>query len=507
MDPSSTKTSLWEAFHAAPGNRVPPAESRYDVCIVGAGIAGLTTGYLLAREGRKVLILEERAIGSGQTCKTTAHLASALDDRFAALERARGREAARVAAESHSAAIDRIEAIAREEKIDCDFTRVDGFLFAASPKDADLIDKELEAARRAGLSGVEKRERLPIPGVVRGPCLRFPRQGRFEPLRYLDGLAAAFRRQGGEIATGRKVEEIGEGDPISVEVSGGKKIVADSVVVAANTPFNDRYAIHTKQAPYQTYALAAPVPRDALPDALYWDTLDPYHYVRLAEEAGKTYLVVGGEDHKTGQADDAEERFSRLEGWGRALVPAMGPVSHRWSGQVYETIDGLGFIGRNPLDASNVYIATGDSGMGMTHGTIAGVLITDLIQGRENPWTKAYDPSRKPIGGLGDFVRENTNVAFQYLDWITRGDVADPSDIAPGSGAVIRQGASKLAVYRDERGNLHAMTAVCPHLDCIVAWNPASSTWDCPCHGSQFDCRGKVVQGPAVGNLAPVELG
>jgi len=501
----STKTSLWEAFHAAPGKAVASAVSRCDVCIVGAGIAGLTTGYLLAREGRKVLILEYRAIGSGQTGKTSAHLSSALDDRFAALERSRGGEAARIAAESHAGAIDRIEAIAREEKIDCDFARVDGYLFAATKKDAELIDKELEAAHRAGLSDVEKLERLPIPGVVRGP--RFPRQARFEPLRYLDGLAVAFRRLGGEIATGRKVEEIGDDDPITVTTAGGAKVVADSVVIAANTPFNDRYAIHTKQAPYQSYALAAPIPRDALPDALYWDTLDPYHYVRMAEEDGRMYLVVGGEDHKTGQADDADERFARLESWGRALVPAMGPAAYRWSGQVHETIDGLGFIGRNPLDASNVYVATGDSGMGLTHGTIAGVLITDLIQGRGNPWTKAYDPSRKPLGGLGDFVRENTNVAFQYLDWITRGDVGDPSAIPPGSGAVIRQGVSKLAVYRDEQGEVHAKSAVCPHLDCIVAWNQASSTWDCPCHGSQFDCRGKVVQGPAVSDLKPAKLG
>jgi Rieske Fe-S protein len=207
--------------------------------------------------------------------------------------------------------------------------------------------------------------------------------------------------------------------------------------------------------------------------------------------------IVGGEDHKAGQASDAEERFARLEAWTREHIPAARETEFRWSGQVMETQDGLAFIGRNPLDAGNVYVATGDSGMGMTHGTIAGILIGDLVAGRENPWAALYDPSRIRAGAAADFLKENLNVAAQYASWVTGGDVGSVDDIAPNTGAVVREGAMKVAVFRDEAGELHRYSAVCPHLGCIVAWNAAASTWDCPCHGSRFDSRGTVINGPA----------
>jgi Rieske Fe-S protein len=212
-------------------------------------------------------------------------------------------------------------------------------------------------------------------------------------------------------------------------------------------------------------------------------------------------LIVGGEDHKAGQAQDAEARYERLERWMRERYPAAGAVEFRWSGQVMETVDGLAFIGRNPLDADNVYIATGDSGMGMTHGTIAGMLISDLIQGRANPWTELYDPSRVRTGAALEWVKENLNVAMQYASWLTAGDVDTVDQITPANGAVIVERGKKIAVYRDERGELHRRSAVCPHLGCIVAWNPAASTWDCPCHGSRFDKFGGVINGPSPRDL------
>ena len=215
-------------------------------------------------------------------------------------------------------------------------------------------------------------------------------------------------------------------------------------------------------------------------------------------------LIVGGEDHKTGQAIDQADRYARLETWTRERFPMAQEVRFRWSGQVMETIDGLAFIGRNPLDEPNVFVATGDSGMGMTHGTIAGILLTDLILGRENPWAALYDPSRKSLGALGTFAKENLNVAKQYGDWLTGGDVESVEEIPTGKGAVIRRGMTKVAVYRDDRGTLHERTAVCPHLGCIVNWNDAENTWDCPCHGSRFDRMGVVINGPANSDLGPV---
>jgi len=479
-----------------------------DVCIVGAGIAGLTTAYLLTREGKSVLVLDDGPLAGGQTQQTTAHLSNAIDDRYTVVERIHGTEGARLAAESHTAAIDRIEAIIREEQIDCDFERLDGYLFTPPGESDDILVQELAAAHRAGLTGVERVPRAPLPGFDTGPCLKFPRQGQFDPLRYLRGLAPAIERRGGRICTWTHVDSINGGSPAEVRTQAGPVVKANAVVVATNVPINDLVVLHTKQAPYLTYVIGAVVPRGSIPHALYWDTLEMYHYVRLQRLHDNTeheILIVGGEDHKTGQAEDPGQRYTCLEEWARKRFPMIQEIRYRWCGQVMETLDGLAFIGRNPLDEPNVFMATGDSGMGMTHGTIAGMLLTDLICGRENPWAGLYDPTRKPIGGARDFVEENINVALQYTDWLTGGDVSSEDEIPADSGAVLRRGLSKVAVYRDAQGELHEHSAVCTHLGCIVHWNDSDKTWDCPCHGSRFDCQGQVINGPANSNLAPIE--
>ena len=273
-------------------------------------------------------------------------------------------------------------------------------------------------------------------------------------------------------------------------------------MVATNTPVNDRVAVHTKQAAYRTFVVGARVPRGSVPAILLWDTPDPYHYVRIQQlDERSDVLIVGGEDHKTGQADDAGERFARLESWTRERFPQATAFDFRWSGQVMEPIDGLALIGRNPLDHNNVYVVTGDSGNGMTHGTIAGMLITDLIMGRPNPWASLYDPARKTLGAIKDFASENLNVAAQYVDVVTPGEVSDVAEIRPGEGAIVRRGVKKIAVYRDERGALIERSAFCTHLGCVVRWNSTEKTWDCPCHGSRFQIDGHVVNGPAINAL------
>lgn len=506
---SEQTTSLWMATAEVPSEPSLTRDEQADVCVVGAGIAGLSTAYLLACAGRSVLVLDDGPIAGGQTQRTTAHLSNAIDDRYTEIEKVHGEEGARLAAESHTAAIDRIEAICRAEGIDCDFLRVDGYLFVAPGQQPDILDKEWQAARRAGLTDVEMVPRAPLSSFDTGRCLRFPRQGQFHPLRYLAGLARAFQQRGGRICTQTHVQGITGGSKAKVTTSNGPVVTADAVVVATNSPINDRFAIHTKQAPYLTYAIGAPVPQGSVPRALYWDTLEYYHYVRLqpgGEE--RDILIVGGEDHKSGQATDQAERWGRLETWARQRFPMLGPVEFRWSGMVMETIDGLAFIGRNPGGQENVYIATGDSGMGMTHGTIAGILLTDLIQGRENPWRKIYDPSRKPMRGMAwkEFLSENLNVAKEYVkDWLGSGEVSSVDQVPPGQGAILRRGLTKIAVFRDAEGVTHERSAVCPHLGCIVHWNGAEQTWDCPCHGSRFDAHGQVVAGPANTPLSEVQ--
>ena len=506
--------SLWLET-AYPSRPFPlQQDARADVCVIGAGIAGLTTAYLAARENRSVILIDDGRPGCGQTGVTTAHLSNEIDDRYTEIQRLHGEDGARLACQSHRAAIDRIEAIVQLEAIACDFERVDGYLFLANGHSRDRLDEEFEAARSAG-ADVERLERAPVQGFESGPCLRFANQAQFHPMKYINALADAFHRLGGRLHTGTRATSVTGGDRAAViETAGGPTITAGAAVVATNVPFIDRVAIHTKQAPYHTYVIGARVAPGMITHALYWDTADPYHYVRLqrvaeADLGGDSarpieILIVGGEDHKAAQAQDAERRFDALDAWMRERFPAAQDVEFRWSGQVMETQDGLAFIGRNPLDADNVYVATGDSGMGMTHGTIAGILITDLIVGRPNPWAALYSPSRIRTGAAADFVKENLNVALQYTSWITGGEVSSVDEIPPNSGAVIRDGLVKVAVFRDETGELHRSSAVCPHLGCIVGWNPAASTWDCPCHGSRFDPYGKVVNGPAKNDLAPV---
>jgi glycine/D-amino acid oxidase-like deaminating enzyme/nitrite reductase/ring-hydroxylating ferredoxin subunit len=492
--------SIWTATAALPQFTPLEQSVQVDVCVVGAGIAGLTTAYLLVRAGKRVAVLDDGPVAGGMTKATTAHLTNQLDDRYFELEKLHGREGARLAADSHSAAIERIETIVREERIECDFRRVDGYLFLAEGDRRETLEQELAAAHRAGLRAVELLERVPYTSFDSGPCLRFPKQAQFHPLKYLARLAEAIHREGSRIFTGSHADQVEGGVPALVHV-GRHVVTADAVVVATNVPVNDRVAIHTKQAPYMTYVIGARVPEGSVPRVLSWDTGDPYHYIRTYDD----FLIVGGEDHKTGQASDTPERYERLEAWARARFPMMGAVEFGWGGQVMETQDYLAFIGRNPMDHENIYVATGDSGMGLTHGTIAGMLLSDLILGRSNPWEKLYDPSRVTLRAAADFARENSNVALQYTEWLTGGDVASADEIRPGSGAIVRRGLEKLAVYRDEKGEVHQCQAKCPHLGCIVHWNPAETTWDCPCHGSRFDRYGKVINGPANSDLAPAE--
>ena len=497
--------SIWMETGEIPQQSSLTEKTSSDVCVVGAGIAGMTTAYLLAREGKSVVVLDDGPIGGGMTGRTTAHLVNALDDRYFELERLHGEEGARLAAASHTAAIDKVEAIVGDEAINCEFERLDGYLFVPPRESQKVLDDELEAAHRVGLIEIEKVERVPWDSFDTGPALRFPRQAQFHPLKYLAGLTKAIHRMGGRIYTQTHANQIEGGKQARIETTGGGVVTADSVVVATNSPVNDLIAIHTKQAAYQTYVIGARIPSGSVTRALYWDTPDPYHYIRIETvgqgAAAYDVLIVGGEDHKTGQQDDANKRFGALERWTRHRFPMVEEIVYRWSGEVLEPVDGLAFIGPNPLDEENVFIATGDSGNGMTHGTIAGILLTDLIVGRENPWEAIYKPSRITLKALPQFAKENLNVAMQYTDLLVAGDVRSMDEIKPGAGAVLSRGLSKVAVYRDPQGKTHELSAVCRHLGCIVNWNTSENTWDCPCHGSRYDALGKVIQGPANSDL------
>jgi glycine/D-amino acid oxidase-like deaminating enzyme/nitrite reductase/ring-hydroxylating ferredoxin subunit len=480
-----------------------------DVCVVGAGISGLTTAYLLLKEGRNVVVIDrEQLLGEHESGLTSAHLSNALDDRYSYLHRLHGEQGARLAAESHTMAIDEIERICRDEDIHCDFERVPGYLFLGPEHDEDFLRDEMKAARAAGLFDVEFLSRSPISLFDTGPCLKFQNQAQFHPLKYLIGLSLAVQRAGGRIFLQTAATHIEGGHPARVHTALGHKILCEDIVVATNVPFNDKLIMQTKNAAYRTYTVGVEIPWGHFPPALLWDTSDPYHYIRLVRDNNtlKDVLIVGGADHRVGHEHDPEHRFSELTEWIGTRLNLDEPVTERWSGQIIEPVDGMAYIGRNPNDADNVYIVTGDSGNGLTHGTIAGMLLRDLILNRENPWTDLYDPARLNFKGLGTYLKEVMSSTVPYSDWLKGSDVESVDEIEPGEGAVIRDGLRKLAVYRDTFGNTHCMSAMCTHLGGVVRWNSAEKTWDCPCHGSRFSRYGEVLNPPAPLVLKPAEL-
>jgi glycine/D-amino acid oxidase-like deaminating enzyme/nitrite reductase/ring-hydroxylating ferredoxin subunit len=485
-----------------------------EVVVIGGGIAGLTTAYNLLKASKKVVLVEDGYLGSGETGRTTAHITCALDDRYYNLEKLFGRTKTTLIANSHMAAIQWIENTVLHENIECNYKRVNGYLFLSATDKKGSLEKEYESTKNVGLT-TKMLNYVPDMNAEAGEwSIEFPDQGQFHIMKYLKGLADAIIKLGGKIYTETRAEDINS----SGIKANGFNIMANHIVVATNTPINDWVTMHTKQWPYRTYVIGAKIPKGKLSYSLWWDTGDmdskwvsePYHYVRV-EPLDESFdvLISGGEDHKVGQADTEdipeEERYLRLAKWTKKRFPDMGEIEYKWSGQVLEPIDSLAFIGKNPGD-DNIYIITGDSGNGMTHGTLGGIIITDLIVGRDNPWATLYDPSRITLKTTGDFLHEAGNMTAQYVDWISDGDIKEADNLKPGQGGIISSGLKKIAVYKDENNEIHACSGVCPHLGGVLQWNDDEKSFDCPLHGSRFTVDGKVVNGPAISDLKKIDI-
>lgn len=470
-----------------------------DVLIVGAGFTGLTLATLLGKAGVRCVVLDKGLVGSGESGLTTAHLTERIDAGYAAIEKRFGPEGAREVATSARAAIAQIEELVHTLHIDCDFMRVPGFLFAEREAELPTLRNELAALVRAGVAASYEAQ-CPLPFVTAG-SLAIEDQAQLDAGRYLAALADALPSQSCQIFENTRVLHVEEGELCRATTDGGAKIDAHHVVLATHVPWN-RIALHMKLAAYRTYAIAYPAPA-VMPDGLFDDCQTPYHYIRTQSTPRGRFLIVGGEDHKTGHERETTGCFERLESYARKHFALQGAAHRRWSGQILEPADGLPFIGRN-AHSKHVYVATGFSGTGVTFGTLAAMLLRDTLVHCDNPWSELYAATRiKPLAQAKRYLAENVDFPAHVIgDRLARGDVRERAEVPKGQGKLVHEGGKMLAVYRDDAGVLHSRSAVCPHLGCHVRWNDAERSWDCPCHGSRFGATGQLRNGPAVSDLA-----
>jgi glycine/D-amino acid oxidase-like deaminating enzyme/nitrite reductase/ring-hydroxylating ferredoxin subunit len=512
---SGDKLSLWFLESAKPiAYETLQGNIDTDILVIGGGISGLTTAYILAKENRKVVLIDDGFIGSGESGRTTAHLTCVLEQRYYELEDRFDRQTAELIANSHIAAIEWISNTIARHKIDCHFKRVNGYLFLHSTDKRENLEREFKLTESMGLQTEMMNATPYMINDENQACIKFPDQAQFHVLLYLKHLAEEFIKFGGTIYTQTHADEINSKGAIGE----GFKINANHIVVATNSPVNDRVVMHTKQWPYRTYVIAGKIAKKTLPYALWWDTGDyeskwlsrPYHYVRLESyNDDYNFLIIGGEDHKTGQADDEgiseQVRYENLEDWAKIHFPSMESIEFRWSGQIIAPIDGVAYLGKNPGD-DNIYIITGDNGNGMTHGTLGGMIVSDIILGKNNPWIDLYDPSRITWKSTKDFLHEAGNMVAQFADWFSFENSKEAEELEAGEGAVISVGLKKIAVYRDQNNSLHSFSAVCPHLGAILQWNPEEKSFDCPMHGSRFNSDGIVINGPSRSNLKRLHI-
>jgi len=501
--------SIWRSGLPAEKEQTLPLthDIAVDVAVVGGGITGLSAALLLVEAGLSVAVVEAMTIGSGVSSHTTAHATQMLDTRYYDLEHRHGLDVTRVVAASSAMAIARIEQWTRQYGISSGFLRRPGYLFTERDDQSAILELEHDAANRAGL-GAQLLDAAPVPFATRG-ALRVRGQAQFHAGAYLAGLARTIKAKGALIFEGTRVTAVEDGETCHVHTEDGATVRARAVFIATHAPTVNRLFLQTKIAAYRSYAVACPGVK--LHDGLFWDMDDPYHYFSSFNVDGVDYLVAGGEDHKTGKVGAELLAAESLRGYVREHFMIAPPPIFEWSAQVEEPVDGLPFIGKNSA-SKNVYVATGFSGNGITFGTLAAMIVADAIRDAQNSElgvaAKTFAATRiGAISYLAAYLQENVDYPLHLLkDRFSAAEAPSVDAIASDEGKVLRVEGRRLAVYRDVRGDLHAVSAICTHLGCVVHFNRAERSWDCPCHGSRFDVDGKVLDGPAAKNLVPVAL-
>lgn len=496
--------SYWEDSSSVSRYPALDRDLTVDVVVIGAGITGLTAAYLLKRSGRRVAVIDRRRCGGVDSSRTTAHVTGVTDVDLQTLVKTFGRDHAIAVWDAGLAAVDQIDRIVAREAIDCDWTRVSGYWHApAGERDPDTRLLHQEAAL-AGELGFDARYVDAVP-FFDTPGVEYGGQAKFHPRKYLSALAKLIDGGGSHIFEHTESEEVSE-EPLGVK-AGGHTLSCDSVVIATHTPLMGKtnmasaIGLQTKLYLYTSYVLGGRIPKGAIPEALFWDTTDPYHYLRIDPHRDYDYAIFGGQDHKTGQSETTEECYRTLEETAREVLPKF-EITHRWSGQVIETNDGLPFIGET---STKQFAATGYAGNGMTFGTVAAMMAHDWAIGRRNPWRDLFDPGRTKIrGGTWDYIKENADYPYYMIrDRFVGPDAKSLRAVQRGEGKIVEIGGKKVAAYRSEKGTTTLLSPVCTHMGCNVRWNDAESTWDCPCHGSRFTPTGQVLAGPAETPLEP----
>lgn len=475
----------------------------YDVVIAGGGITGITTALLLQQAGKRCLVAEAHSLCFGTSGGTTAHLNNFFDTSYDMVQSKFGEEDAQLLAKAARQALELFQSNVATYDIDCGYAPKDAYLFALDDKQADQLDKILKASKEVGVE-VAPVDSIPVP-VEFTKAVVFHEQGQIHPARYVYALAKEFEKLGGVILQNCSVQKVKSDKKLEVETTRGT-ITAGCLVWATHIP-TGLNLMHFRCAPYRSYAMAVTLKDQAYPDALAYDLYDPYHYYRTQEVNGKTYLIAGGEDHKTAHEENTEACFRKLEAHVRSHFE-VDEVAFQWSSQYFEPADGLAYIGHLPGNDDKVLVATGFGGNGMTYSHIAARTLSELITKGSSDYAKLFSPDRiKPIAGFANFVKENADVIKHYAGKLFGKEKLEAlADLAAGEARVVSYEGSSLALYKDEQGALHALGSTCPHAKCTVSWNSAEKSWDCPCHGARFSIEGEVLNGPAISGLEPISL-
>lgn len=504
MNRDGAQTSLWQNKMPA---YVPVNKSgnlKFDVVIAGGGITGITTALLLAKEGKSVAVLEAHNLCFGTTGGTTSHLNTFFDTSYDYIKSDFGEDAVQLAAHGASRALELFRTNIETYNIDCEYSVQDGYVYAQDEKQNEQLQKIVDASALGGVD-LSYTDRIPVP-MEFTKAIVYRDQASIHPSKYVYALAKEFEALGGVIITNCKVGDVVEDEERVVIQTSQNAYEATYLIWATHIPPGINL-LHFRCAPYRSYALAVKLKSNGYPDGLAYDMYDPYHYLRTQVIDGEKYLIVGGEDHKTGHQPATEGCFRRLEAYVREHY-AVDTIPFRWSSQYYEPSDGIAYIGLLPGSKGNVLVASGFSGNGMTYSHIAAPLLTDLIMKRENALAALYSPNRvKPVAGFTNFVKENADVVKEFVSKrFSYEKIETLSELANGEARLVEYEGKKLAIYKDDNGRLFAVNPVCTHAKCIVDWNTSEKSWDCPCHGARYTAMGEVLNGPARKPLEVIAL-